>query len=114
MSPTCSSMSAQGLPRSASSLGAVRTVKSAGLTSSSSSQDSGNETGAPGSGRGLSAAAIVRSRLAWLKSTKTRSPRSSFHQLLVTRSGIRRSSSRAMPMTPWRTSWNSWVGAIRA
>ncbi len=57
---------------------------------------------------------MVRSRQAWLKSTKTRSPRSSFHHDVVTRSGRRRSSSRAIPMTPWRTSRNSWVGATRA
>ena len=37
---------------------------------------------------------MVRSRAFWLKSTKMRSPRSSFHHLVVTRSGIRRSSSR--------------------
>ena len=33
----------------------------------------------------------------WLKSTKTRRPRSSFHQFAVTRSGCRRSSSRRAP-----------------
>ena len=38
---------------------------------------------------------MVRSRQFWLKSTKIRSPRSSFHQLVVTWSGIRRSSAAA-------------------
>ena len=80
----------------------------------SSVQVTGIDTGAPGSGRGLYAEAMVRSRQAWLKSTKMRSPRSSFHHEVVTRSGSRRSSSRAMPMTPCRTSRNSWVGATRA
>ncbi len=56
--------------------------------------------------------AMVRSRFAWLKSTKIRSPRSSFHQLVVTASGIRRSSSRAAAMTACRTSRNSCVGSI--
>jgi hypothetical protein len=50
--------------------------------------------------------------LAWLKSTKMRSPRSSFHQFVVTRSGIRRSSSRPAAMTACRTSRNSCVGSI--
>ena len=54
----------------------------------------------------------MRSRLAWLKSMKMRSPRSSFHQFIVTLSGIRRSSSRAAAMTAWRTSRNSCVGSI--
>ena len=47
----------------------------------------------------LHAAAMVRSRAAWLKSTKIRSPRSSFHQFIVTLSGSRRSSSRPAAMT---------------
>ena len=45
------------------------------------------------------APAMVRSRFAWLKSMKMRSPRSSFHQFMVTLSGIRRSSSRPAAMT---------------
>ena len=57
---------------------------------------------------------MVRSRFAWLKSTKIRVPRSSFHQAVVTLSGIRRSSSRAAAITACRTSRNSWVGSTGA
>lgn len=55
---------------------------------------------------------MVRSRAVWLKSTKMRSPRSSFHQAVVTRSGIRRSSSRPQAMAARRTSTNVQSGAI--
>ena len=43
-------------------LGTVSTVKSAGDATRSSSHVTGIETGAPGSGRGLQAEAMVRSR----------------------------------------------------
>ena len=53
---------------------------------------------------------MVRSRLFWLKSTKIRSPRSSFHQAVVTPPS-RRSSSRPKPMAAWRTSSKRPVAA---
>ena len=55
---------------------------------------------------------MVRSRLFWLKSTKMRSPRSSFHQAVVT-PGSRRSSSRPKPIAAWRRSVNSQRGSMR-
>ena len=76
------------------------------VTSASSSHVIGVETGAPSSGRREYAEAMVRSRLFWLKSTKIRSPRSSFHQSTVTWSS-RRASSRPKPIAAWRTSVNS-------
>ena len=57
------------------------------------------------------AEAIVRSRAIWLKSTKIRSPRSSFHQLIVTCSGIRRASSRPTAITACRASTKPYVGS---
>lgn len=54
----------------------------------------------------------MRSRAVWLKSTKIRSPRSSFHQAVVTRSGMRRSSSRPAAMVARLTSVNVHSGAI--
>ena len=47
---------------------------------------------------------ISRSRAIWLKSTKTRSPRSSFHQAAVRMSPRRRSNSRAAATAAERTS----------
>ncbi len=70
------------------------------------------ETGAPGIGRREYAEAMVRSRQFWLKSTKMRSPRSSFHQAVVTPSS-RFSSSRPKPIAACRTSPNSQSGRIR-
>ena len=55
---------------------------------------------------------MVRSRQFWLKSTNTRSPRSSFHHFVVTPSS-RRSSARPNPIAAWRTSTNSHSGRIR-
>ena len=55
---------------------------------------------------------MVRSRQFWLKSTKIRSPRSSFHQSTVTPSS-RRASSRPKPIAACRTSRNSQRGSIR-
>ena len=55
---------------------------------------------------------MVRSRVFWLKSTKIRSPRSSFHQAVVTPSS-RFSSSRPKPIAACRTSTNSQRGSIR-
>ena len=43
----------------------------------------------------------------------TFSPRSSFHHLVVTWSGIRRDSSRPKAITAWRTSVNVHFGSIR-
>ena len=72
----------------------------------SSSHATGVETGAPGRGRSEYAEAMVRSRVFWLKSTKIRSPRSSFHQAVVTPSS-RFSSSRPKAIAACRTSPNS-------
>ena len=44
---------------------------------------------------------------------KTRSPRSSFHHAVVTRSGARRSISRAKASAQRRTTGNSQRGSIR-
>ena len=55
---------------------------------------------------------MVRSRLFWLKSTKIRSPRSSFHHSTVTPSS-RRASSRPKPIAACRRSVNSHSGLIR-
>ena len=62
----------------------VRLNSRGSVTSASCSQVIGVLTGAPGRARRLQALAIVRSRLFWLKSMKIRSPRSSFHQFVVT------------------------------
>ena len=55
---------------------------------------------------------MVRSRAIWLKSMKIRSPRSSFHQFIVTWSGIRRSSSRPSAMTARRACTKVHRGSI--
>ena len=55
---------------------------------------------------------MVRSRAIWLKSTKIRAPRSSFHQLTVTWSGIRRDSSRPSAITACRASMKPYAGSI--
>jgi hypothetical protein len=60
---------------SATRAGIVATVNSSGATSGSSSQASGEDTGAPAFGRRLSAEAMVRSRAFWLSSMKMRFPR---------------------------------------
>ena len=49
----------------------------------------------------------------WLKSMKTRAPRSSFHQAPVIRSGRRRSISRATDTAAWRTPIESQPGSTR-
>ena len=51
--------------------------------------------------------ANVRSRAFWLKSMKTRLPRSSFHHDVVTASGARRSTSRASAIPARRTAMKS-------
>ena len=92
-----------------------RTVNAVGVEAAvTSSQSSGVDTVASGRARALYAAAIVRSRAAWLKSMKTRSPRSSFHHAVVTASGMRRSSSRAAEMTACRTPMKSCSASIGA
>jgi len=60
----------------------------------------------------LYALAMVWSRAIRLKSRNTRSPRSSFHQAVVT-SGDRRSTSRANASAQRRTSGNVQLGSIR-
>jgi hypothetical protein len=70
------------------------------------------ETGAPGIGRREYAEAMVRSLQFWLKSTKIRSPRSSFHHLVVTPSS-RYSRSRPQPIAACRTSTHSQRGSLR-
>ncbi len=114
MVPRLAPKSAHGSPRSASRPGTDRTVSERGSTSGTSSQVSGVDTVASGRARALYAPAIVRSRAAWLKSTNTRSPRSSFHQAVVTASGMRRSSSRAAEITACRTPMKSCSGSIGA
>ncbi len=89
-------------------------VSSSGSTVSTSSQDRGVETWPPTRGRANQAPKTVLWGAFWLKSTKIRSPRSSFHQLAVIRSGWRRSSSRASATAPDRTSKLSQRGSSRA
>src|SRR5690625_183970 len=112
--PTSASIGAHASPVFARISGTDVTVKACGSTSSNSSHRTGMDTGAPGNGRAEYAEAMVRSRFAWLKSTKIFSPRSSFHQAVVTNSGSVRSSRRAIAITPWRTSRNSSSGSTRA
>ena len=105
-------MPAHGSP-SWSRSGTVKRLCSPGsVTVASSAQVIGVETGAPGIGRREYAEAMVRSRQFWLKSTKMRAPRSSFHHAVVTPSS-RRSSSRPNPIAACRTSANSQRGSIR-
>jgi hypothetical protein len=66
---------------------------------------------AVGVGRMEYAEAMVRSRAIWLKSTKILLPRSSFHQLIVTCSGIRRDSSRPRAITACRASMKPYAGS---
>ena len=68
-----------------------------------SAQLSGVDTRASGVGRTEYPEATVRSFAFWLKSTKTPC-RSSFHHLLVARSGARFSTSRAIVSAASRTS----------
>ncbi len=89
-------------------------VSASGSTVSTSSHDSGVETWPPTRGRANQAPKTVLWGAFWLKSTKIRSPRSSFHQLAVIRSGWRRSSSRARATAPARTSMLSQRGSRRA
>ena len=106
-------MPAHGSPSATRSGTENRWYSPGSVTPASSSHVIGVETGAPGIGRSEYAEAMVRSRLFWLKSTKIRSPRSSFHQAIVTPSS-REASSRPKPMAACRTSTNSQRGSIRA
>ena len=106
-------MSAQGSPRRRTRSGTVRMVRSLGTTVSTSSQVSGVETCPPVRGRANQAPKTVLWGAFWLKSTKTRLPRSSFHQLAVIRSGKRRSNSRASATAAARTCTESQRGASR-
>ena len=78
-------------------------MNSSGRRTRSSSHESGVDTRASGSGRIEYAEATVRSLAFWLKSTKTLSPRSSFHQRAVARPGARFSTSRAKVSAASRT-----------
>ncbi len=98
-----SSMPAHGSPRSAMRAGTVASVRSSGWTSARSSQRSGQDTVACGRARTHHAPKTVLCGAFWLKSTKTRSPRCSFHQAAVRISGRRRSSSRATATAAERT-----------
>ena len=106
-------MSAQGSPRRRTSSGTLRIVSSSGATVSTSAQDSGVDTCPPMRGRANQAPNTVLWGAFWLKSTKTRVPRSSFHQLAVISSGYRRSSSRARATAAERTSTESQRGSRR-
>jgi hypothetical protein len=88
-------------------------VKSSVSTSGSSAQVTGVDTVASGRARTEYADAIVRSRAFWLKSRNTFSPRSSFHHLVVTSSGSRRSSSRPKASAARRTSVKVHFGSMR-
>ena len=107
-------MPSHGSPISAKRAGTVATVNASGLQSGTSSQRSGVDTRASGRERTEYAEATVRSLAFWLKSTKTRSPRSSFHHRLVARSGARRSTSRAMVSAASRTCLYGQFGSMRA
>ncbi len=87
--------------------------KSSISTDGTSAHVSGAETVACGRARTLYAEAMVWSRAIRLKSTKTRSPRSSFHHCAVASSGRRRSSSRATATAQCRTSVNVQSGRTR-
>ena len=80
------------------------TVNSSGRRTRTSSQSSGVDTRASGSGRIEYAEATVRSFAFWLKSTNTLSPRSSFHHRAVASPGARFSTSRARVSAASRTS----------
>src|ERR1019366_1756561 len=108
-----STMALQGSPRRATRSGTVRMVSSSGTTESTSSQPRGVETWAPTRGRTNQAPKTVLWGAVWLKSTKNRAPRSSFHHWAVIEAGWRRSSSRANAMAPARTSKLSHSGANR-
>ncbi len=84
----------------------VATVNRSGWLPRTSSQSSGVDTRASGSGRMEYAEATVRSFAFWLKSTNTLSPRSSFHQRAVASPGARNSTSRARVSAASRTSRN--------
>ena len=71
------------------------TVKSPGVTSSRSSQVTGNDTGTPGRTRGLYAATTVPPPTR-VESTKTLPPRSSFTNSVVATSGSRAAARAAM------------------
>ena len=106
-------MSAHGSPRSATNSGTERMVSSSGTTVSTSSHVSGVDTCPPTRGRANQAPKTVLCGAFWLKSTKTRVPRSSFHHLAVISSGWRRSSSRARATAAARTAIESQRGSSR-
>ncbi len=114
MSRSCSSSSgasgcgsaiawSHGSPSAATRSGTEASVSSSWSTVSSSSQKKGVETCPPARARTDQAPNTVLCGAFWLKSTKMRSPRSSFHQASVTRSGRRRASSRASATAAERT-----------
>jgi hypothetical protein len=72
-----------------------------------SSHSTGADTSPRGDGRIEYAEVISRSRAIWLKSTKIRLPRSSFHQFTVTSTGSRRASSRPMAIAACLASMKS-------
>jgi len=88
-------MSAQASPTFSTNGGTVSMLNMSGWTEPSSSQPKGMDTWAPGRARTDQAPNTVLWGAFWLKSMKTRLPRSSFHHAAVHRSGRRRSSSRA-------------------
>ena len=96
-------IASHGSPLSSMRAGRDSTVSSSGWIASMSSQPSGVETCAPGRARTHQAPNTVLCGAFWLKSTKIRSPRSSFHHCAVIRSGRRRSSSRATATAANRT-----------
>ena len=108
-----SGIDSQASPFSATREGTVARVSACGSMSSSSSHANGIETWAPGRGRTVHAPITVLWGAFWLKSTNTRSPRSSFHQAAVVRSGRRRSSSRARATAAARTTNESCSGRSR-
>ena len=103
-SSDCAFISAQGSPAERTRPGTVTIVSASGWITSSSSQSKGVDTCAPGRARTDQAPNTVLCGAFWLKSTKTRWPRSSFHQAHVISSGRRRSSSRATATAALRTS----------
>ena len=88
-------------------------VHASGSMSSSSSQSNGVDTCAPARARTDHAPNTVLCGAFWLKSTKIRSPRSSFHHASVITSGRRRASSRATATAARRTSIGVHRGSRR-
>jgi len=106
-------MSAVASPTAATLSRIVSSVKAAGSALGTSSQRSGAEARASGVGRIEYAAAIVRSRAFWPKSTKTPLRSATFQVVVATRwSPIRRSTSSARAFANRRTSGNGSSGLI--